>query len=77
MKKQDLKNGIQDLQIKEIQKSIKVLNDHSGTMTDEMGNIKLDMTQMKNDISWIKQFFWIIATATIGSLVANLMNLLK
>jgi len=77
MKKQGLKNEIQDLQIKEIQKSIKVLNDHSGTLTKEMGNIKIDITQMKNDISWIKQFFWIIVTATIGSLVANLMNLLK
>jgi len=77
MKKQDTKNTIQDLQIKEIQKSIKVLNDHSGTLTKEIGNIKIDMTQMKNDISWIKQFFWIIVTATIGSLIANLMNLLK
>jgi len=77
MKQQGLKNEIQDLQIKEIKNSIKVLNDHSGTLTKEMGNIKIDMTQMKNDISWIKQFFWIITTATIGSLVANLMNLLK
>jgi len=77
MKKQGLKNEIQDLQIKEIKNSIKVLNDHSGTLTKEMGNIKIDITQMKNDISWIKQFFWIIVTATIGSLVANLMNLLK
>jgi len=77
MKKQGIKNEIQDLQIKEIKKSIKVLNDHSGTLTKEMGNIKIDITQMKNDISWIKQFFWIIVTATIGSLVANLMNLLK
>jgi len=77
MKQQGLKNEIQDLQIKEIKNSIKVLNDHSGTLTKEMGNIKIDITQMKNDISWIKQFFWIIVTATIGSLVANLMNLLK
>ncbi len=51
--------------IAEIKKSIKIINDHSE-----------EITKMATDMEWIKRFFWIIITATIGSLITSLFNLL-
>ena len=70
MKKQELKNGIQDLEITEIKKSIKILNDHSGTL-------KTDMAIVKNDVAWLKRFFWVSVTAAMSAAVASILNLIK
>lgn len=32
---------------------------------------------VKNDVSWLKRFFFIIATASIGGLIASVLNLLE
>lgn len=34
------------------------------------------LPHLSADVSWLMRFFWIIATASIGSLVATLFNLL-
>jgi len=42
---------------------------HISKTNEEMGHIK-------TDVSWIKRFFWIVATASIGGLIGALINLL-
>ena len=34
------------------------------------------MGQIKTDVSWLTRFFWIVATASIGGLIAALLNLI-
>lgn len=33
--------------------------------------------EVKSDVSWLKRFFWIVATASVGSLAANIFNLMQ
>ena len=56
---------------------IKWLEDKFATINDEMGSVKKDIAEIKTDVSWLKQFFWVICSASIGSLIAALFNLLK
>jgi len=55
--------------IEKLSKSYKVLNDHSGTMD---ANVR----EIRTDVAWLKRFFWVIATASIGALISSVINLL-
>ncbi len=48
--------------IQEQAKHIQILN-------EEMGEVR-------TDVKWLKQFFWIVATASVGALVAALFGLI-
>lgn len=50
-----------------IETEIKIIN-------DEMGDIKIDMAKIKTDLDWLKRFFWIVATASIASLITQLIK---
>jgi len=54
-------------EVEEIKEHIKIIN-------DELGYVKNKMTEIKTDVAWLKKFFWIIATASIASLIAQLMK---
>ena len=56
--------------VKALRKSYAILNDHSADVVSEMKEIK-------TDVAWLKRFFWIIATATIGSLIGTLIQIIK
>jgi len=60
-------NKIQDERLTNIETSLKVVN-------SEMGDIKVNLAKVKTDVIWIKKFFFIIATASIGSLIIGLFN---
>lgn len=38
--------------------------------------IKLNIAKIKTDIKWLLKFFWIVAVATIGGLIASVIALL-
>ncbi len=63
-------------QNEEQDRRIKTVEEHIGTMNEEMGSIKTDVAQIKTDVDWLKRTYWIIATATFGTLVATLFGLL-
>jgi len=54
-------------EVEEIKEHIKIIN-------DELGYVKNKMTEIKTDVAWLKKFFWIIATASIASLIAQLIK---
>jgi len=58
----------------DIKKHIDIINEEMGTVKDEMGKIKTHIAEIKTDVSWLKKFFWIIATASIASLIAQLIK---
>src|SRR3990167_3198168 len=35
-----------------------------------------DGIKTQSDVEWLKKFFWVIATASVGGLIAGIMNLL-
>jgi len=63
-------NGEQDRRIALIEEHIVIYN-------KEMGDVKKDMAEIKTDVSWIKRFFWIVASASIAGLIGNIINLLN
>lgn len=56
--------------IEEINKDLKTIQEN------ELDHLKLDLTTIKSDQSWLLRFFWILATGTLGGLITGLLNLL-
>ena len=65
--KDKYQNQQQDIRLTNMETSLKVVN-------SEMGEIKVSLAKVKQDVIWIKKFFFIIATASIGSLITGLLN---
>lgn len=62
MENQTYQNTIQDKRLDNIDKHIEVIN-------SEMGSVK-------SDVAWLKRFFWLVATASIGGMIAAIINLI-
>ncbi len=60
----------------EQERRILVLEEHIGIVNHELGEIKTTVAYIKSDVCWIKKTYWVVCTATIGSLVVALFNLL-
>jgi len=56
---------------------LKCVEDHIGIINEELGSVKTDVAQIKTDVDWLKRTYWAIATASIGSLIAAVFNLLN
>ena len=70
MTDKNYKNGEQDRRIEKME-------GHIETTNREMGEVKTDLAKVKTDVAWLKRFFWIVATSSIGALLAGVFNLLK
>lgn len=64
-------------------KHIAILNSEMGETRDEMKKtreeittIRIEVNTIKTDVDWLKRFFFIIATSSIGALVVGIMNLM-
>ncbi|HOZ36652.1 MAG TPA: hypothetical protein PLR18_02365 [bacterium] len=62
MNEETYQNKMQDKRLDNIDKHIEIIN-------SEMGSVK-------NDVAWLKRFFWLVASASIGGLITALINLL-
>ena len=69
MPQKNYRNQEQDRRLDAIEGSIKVIN-------EEMGDVKIEMAQIKTDICWLKQHFWIVTTASVSAMIMGLINLL-
>ncbi len=43
---------------------------------NHLPHITNKITQVGTDVDWLKRFFWIVATASIGGLIAAVINIL-
>ena len=73
-----------------IQKDIDAIREHMTTMNSEMGELRdeqknqnetltemrIDMADVKNNVEWLKRFFFIIVTTSLGSLIATIISFL-
>jgi hypothetical protein len=62
-------NKEQDRRICDLEKKMDAVFEHIATTNTEMG-------QIRADVDWLKRFFWIVATASVGGLIAAVINLL-
>ena len=71
-----MENDKQEYINEETQSDIKQLYKHAEIANQEMSIIKVDIAGIKGDLEWLKKAFWLIASASIGSLITGLLSLL-
>ena len=62
------------MDFEKIEKEIKIINDEMGDVKEEIGKIKIHIAEIKVDLNWLKRFFWIVATASVATLIAQLIK---
>jgi len=70
MEKETYQNQIQDERIDRVEKAVNDIKDN------HLPHIQTELTKVGTDVDWLKRFFWIIATASVGGLITALINLL-
>lgn len=78
-------NNVQDFKIEDLYKKHDETNRAIGAVAGDVKNIRdnhlahlaVDMTSTKTNVEWLLKYHWIIATASIGGLIAGLINLIK
>lgn len=70
MDKDAYQNQLQDERLDRVEKTVNEIKDN------HLAHIQTELTKVSTDVDWLKRFFWIIATASIGGLVTAIINLL-
>jgi len=70
MERTAYQNKIQDDRLDRVEKTVNEIKDN------HLVHMQTDLTKVSTDVDWLKRFFWILATASIGGLIAALINLL-
>jgi hypothetical protein len=70
MENSDYQNKLQDERLDRVEKTVNEIKDNHLT------HIQTELTKVGTDVDWLKRFFWVIATASIGGLIAAIINLL-
>ena len=61
---------MQDERLDRVEKVVNEIKDN------HLVHLQTNMTKVSTDVDWLKRFFWVLATASIGGLIAALINLL-
>jgi hypothetical protein len=70
MEKETYQNQLQDERLDRVEKAVNEIKDN------HLAHMMTDLTKVGTDVDWLKRFFWIIATASIGGLITAIINLL-
>ena len=70
MERTAYQNKIQDDRLDRVEKTVNEITDNP------LVHMQTDLTKVSTDVDWRKRFFWILATASVGGLIAALINLL-
>ncbi len=70
MERTEYQNQIQDERLERLEKSVNEIKDN------HLVHLQTDITKVGTDVDWLKRFFWVIATASVGGLIAALINLI-
>lgn len=77
IKDDDRRFGYMEDNVINTRNDVKEIKDnHLVHVQKDVAEIKIDFGRVKTDVAWLKKFFWIVAAASVGSLVAGLINLI-
>lgn len=69
----DLKSHI----VEEEKKVNTIHDDIKNIKENHLAHIQVDMAKTSTNVDWLLRYHWIVATASIGGLLAGLFNLMK
>ena len=52
----------------------KIRDNHLAHIQESMGRLQIDSSSLTSDVAWLKKFFWVIATASMGSLITVIVG---
>ena len=61
---------MQDERLDRVEKTVNEIKDN------HLVHLQESVTKVSTDVDWLKRFFWILATASLGGLVTAIINLL-
>jgi len=65
-------------QFNKIESSLTSLKNYMRVVKENhLSHLEAKMEKVVTDVSWLKKFFWIIATASIGGFLSGIINLLQ
>jgi len=70
MDKTNYQNQMQDERLDRVEKAVNEIKDN------HLVHLQDTVTKVSTDVDWLKRFFWILATASLGGLVTAIINLL-
>lgn len=70
------KNNEHQYRQNEQDRRIALIEEHIIIYNKEMGDVKSDISKIMTDVSWLKQYFWIVAGSTISAFIIGIINLL-
>lgn len=70
MDKSNYQNQMQDERLDRVEKAVNEIKDN------HLVHLQDSVTKVSTDVDWLKRFFWILATASVGGLVTAIINLL-
>ena len=70
MEKTDYQNKMQDERLDRVEQTVNEIKDN------HLAHIQTDLSKVSTDVDWLKRFFWIIATASVGGLITAIINIL-
>ena len=52
------------------------VENHIATTNKEMGEVQVDVAEIKTDVAWLKKTYWVVVSASLGAVIVGLINLI-
>ena len=62
--------------IKDIRLHMDIFNKEMGQLRDCQTETAKTLERIATDVDWLKRFFWLVASSSIGALVVSLLGLI-
>ena len=70
------KSNNDNQQIDDIKENIRdIKENHLAHIEPDVAVVKTDLAVVKTNVEWLMKYHWIVATASIGSLIASIINM--
>ena len=69
-------NHSQNYHNKEQDRRLSKMEGHIEVINGELGDVKTKLAKVSTDVSWLKKTYWIVVSASVGALIAGLINIL-
>jgi len=72
--KDELKNDCKERK-ESTEKKIVLLQANDQSLSQALGTLRIDLAKVVSDVDWLKRFFWIVVSTSIGAMVASIITM--